>query len=62
MSIEDICRAIGRTILKEICLENFEKSIVEKGSPLPTNDNIETGTRSSSRVPKLGSFQRDKTW
>ena len=32
MSIEDICGATSRTILKEIRRENFEKSIVEKGS------------------------------
>ena len=44
VSIEDICRATGRKILKEIRRENFEKSIVEKGSVLPTNDHIETGT------------------
>ena len=45
LSIEDICRATGRIILKEIRRENFEKSIVEKGSLLPTNDHIETGTQ-----------------
>ena len=45
MSIEDIYRATGRKILKEIRRENFEKSIVEKGSLLPTNDHIETGTK-----------------
>ena len=45
MSIDDICRATGRTILKEICQENFEKSIVEIGSLLLTNDYIETGTQ-----------------
>ena len=45
VSIEDICRATGRIILKEIRWENFEKSIVEKGSLLPTNDHIETGTQ-----------------
>ena len=45
MSIEEICRATGRKILKEIRLENFEKSIVEKGPLLPTNNHIETGTQ-----------------
>ena len=44
MSIEDICRASGRTILKEIRKGNFEKSIVEKGSLLFTNVHIETGS------------------
>ena len=42
VSIEDICRATGRKILKEIRREHFEKSIVEKGSLLPTIDHIET--------------------
>ena len=32
-------------IIKEIRRENFEKDIVVKGSPLPTNDHIETGTQ-----------------
>ena len=45
MSIEDICRATGRKILKEIRSENSEKNILEKGSLLPRNDNIETGTQ-----------------
>ena len=45
VSIENICRATGKKIQKEIRLENFEKSIVEKGSLLPTNDHIETGTK-----------------
>ena len=45
VSIEEICRATGMKILKEIRRENFEKSIVEKGSLLPTNDHIETGTQ-----------------
>ena len=45
MSKEDICRTTGKTILKEIRLENLEKSNVEKGSLLPTNDHIETGTQ-----------------
>ena len=45
MSMEDICRATGRTILKEIRREGFERSIVEKGSLFPTNDHIETGTQ-----------------
>ena len=43
--IEDTYRATGRKMLKEIRLENFEKHIVEKGSLLPTNDHIETGTQ-----------------
>ena len=45
MSIEDICIATGRIIFDEISRGNFEKSIVEKGSLLPTNDDIETGTQ-----------------
>ena len=45
MSIEDTCGPTGRTILKEIRRENFEKNIVEKGSLLPTNDHIEMGTQ-----------------
>ena len=45
MSIEDIYRATGRKIFKEIRRENFEKSIIEKGSLLPINDHIETGTQ-----------------
>ena len=45
MSIEDICRATGLKIFKEIRPENIEISIVEKGSLLPTNDHIETGTQ-----------------
>ena len=45
VSIEDICRATGRTILKEIRRENFEKSIVERRSLLPTNNRLETGTQ-----------------
>ena len=44
MSIEDVCGASSRKILKEIRQENFEKSIVEKGSLLPKNAHIETGT------------------
>ena len=42
---EDIYIATSKKILNEIRLENFEKSIVEKGSLLPTNDHIETGTK-----------------
>ena len=45
MSIDEICRATGLKILKEIRQENFEKSIVEKRSLLPINDHIETGTQ-----------------
>ena len=45
MSIEDICRATGRKILKEIRSENSEKNILEKGSLLPRYDHIETGTQ-----------------
>ena len=45
MSVEKTYRAIGRNILKEIRLENFEKSILEKGSLLHTNNYIETGTQ-----------------
>ena len=45
VSIEDTYRASGKKILKEIRREKFEKSIVEKGSLLPTNDHIETGTK-----------------
>ena len=37
-----MCRATGRTILKDIRREKFEKIIVEKGSFLLTNDHIET--------------------
>ena len=44
VSIEDTHRATGRNILKEIRRENFEKSIVEKGSLLHTNHYIQTGT------------------
>ena len=44
-SIEDTYTGTIKKILKEILWENFEKSIVEKGSLLPTNDNIETGTK-----------------
>ena len=43
MSVENTYRAIGRKGFKEIRRENFEKSIVEKGSLLHTNDYIETG-------------------
>ena len=42
---EDTYRATGNKILNEIRRENFEKSIVEKGSLLPTNDHIETGIK-----------------
>ena len=45
VSIEDTYRASGKKISKEIRLENFGKSIVEKGSLLPSNDHIETGTQ-----------------
>ena len=45
VSTEDTYRATGKKIKKEIRRENFEKSIVEKGSLLPTNDHIETGTK-----------------
>ena len=45
MSIEEICRATGMKILKEICQANYEKRIVEKGSFSPTNDHIVTGTQ-----------------
>ena len=58
MSIEGVYRATSRNLLKEIRRENFEKSLVdykrlmlfigdekslvEKGALLRTNDNIET--------------------
>ena len=45
MSIEGTYRVSGKKILKEIRRENFEKNIVVKGSLLPTNDHIETGTK-----------------
>ena len=44
-SIEDTYTGTIKKILKEIRWENFEQSIVEKGSLLPTNDHIETGTK-----------------
>ena len=44
VSIEDTYRASGKKILKIIRRENFEKSIVEKGSLLPSNNHFETGT------------------
>ena len=75
---EDTYRATGNKILNEIRPENFEKSIVEKGSLLPTNDHIETGIKSlvdykglllfiGGGVPKfelLGTPAREfaKTW
>ena len=40
MSEEDTYRASGKKFFKEIV-----ESIVEKGSLLPTNDHIETGTK-----------------
>ena len=45
VSTEDTYRATGNKIKKEIRRKKFEKSIVEKGSLLPTNDHIETGTK-----------------
>ena len=45
VSTQDRDRATGKKIINEIRRENFEKSIVEKGSLLPTNDHIETGTK-----------------
>ena len=45
VSIEDTHRATGRKISKEIRRDNFEKSIVEKGSLLHTKDYIQTGTQ-----------------
>ena len=53
MSIEDTYRATVRKILKEMRWENFDKSIVEKGSLFYTNDYIETGTQ--VRAPDLPS-------
>ena len=44
-SIEDTYTGTIKKMLKEIRWENFEKSIAEKGSLLPTNDHIETGTK-----------------
>ena len=61
MSIEDISRATGRTILNEIRREKFEKSIVEKGSLLPTNDHIEMGTQvRAPGYPSYGFFKEMK--
>ena len=45
VSIEDTQRATGRKISKEIRRDNFEKSIVEKGSLLHTKEDIQTGTQ-----------------
>ena len=61
MSIEDTYRATSKKILKEIRRENFEKCIVEKGSLLPTNDHIETGTKvPDPAYPTYGVFKEMK--
>ena len=61
MSIEDTYRATGRTIKKEIRREKIEKSIVEKGSLLPTNDHIETVTKiRAPGYPAQGVFKEMK--
>ena len=60
VSVQEICRATGMNISKEIRLENFEKSIVEKGSLLPTNEHIETGTQ--VRAPDTPTREFSKRW
>ena len=45
VTIENTQNATGRGVQEEIRRENFEKSIVEKGTLLHTNYLIETGTQ-----------------
>ena len=45
VSTKDTYRAAGKKIINKISRENFENSIVEKESLLPTNDHIEIKLR-----------------
>ena len=59
VSIEDTYRATGKKMLKEIRLKNFEKSIVQKITFAYKRPYWDGYQSSSSRVPHLGSIQRD---